>query len=172
MGKTGRCLDVWQKYVKKLMRTEWLTILFVLALLLTGCAPKVIEKVTVRDSIVTKIEERLIRDTVPFGIPVEVEKIVTKDTASHLENTFAVSDAIVSGGFLTHTLRTIPQVIPVPVEIPVADTTTTHIQIKEVPVEVEKELTWWQNFRLKAFWWLAGGLALSLLWIFRKFIFR
>jgi hypothetical protein len=154
------------------MRTEWLTILFVLALLLTGCAPKVIEKVIVRDSTVTKIEERLVHDTVSFGIPVEVEKIVTKDTSSHLENTYAVSDAIVSGGFLTHTLRTIPQVISVPVEIPVVDTTTSHIQIKEVPVEVEKELTWWQNFRLKAFWWLAGGLLAALLWIFRKFIFK
>lgn len=150
---------------------KWLLILTLLVAL-SSCAPRVIEKVTVRDSIVTKIEERLVHDTVSFEVPIEIEKIITMDTVSHLENSLASSDAIVSNGYLTHTLRTIPQVIPIPVEIPVTDTITSHIQIKEVPVEVEKPLTWWQSFRLKAFWWLLGGLVASLLWIFRKFIFK
>lgn len=147
-------------------------LIFALLLALQSCAPRVITEVIVRDSTITKIEERIVHDTVSFSVPVEVEKVVTKDTASHLENSLAISDAVVSGGYLTHTLRTIPQVIPIPVDIPVTDTTTSHIQIKEVPVEVEKELTWWQSFRLEAFWWLVGGLFLSLLWIFRKFIFK
>ena len=39
-------------------------------------------------------------------------------------------------------------------------------RIKEV--KVEKPLSACQSFRLRAFWWLLGGLILSLLWIFRK----
>jgi hypothetical protein len=35
-------------------------------------------------------------------------------------------------------------------------------------VGVEKSLTWWQKFRLRAFWWLLGGVALAVVWIFRK----
>lgn len=35
--------------------------------------------------------------------------------------------------------------------------------------EVEKQLTWWQNFRLKAFWYLLGVIALWIVWkIIRK----
>lgn len=30
--------------------------------------------------------------------------------------------------------------------------------------EVEKELTWWQNFRLKGFWVLLGLVALWIIW--------
>jgi hypothetical protein len=43
------------------------------------------------------------------------------------------------------------------------------------PVEVVKEvnkLTWWQQTRVNAFWWLLGAVAAAVLWIFRKRIFR
>lgn len=43
------------------------------------------------------------------------------------------------------------------------------------PVEVVKEvnkLTWWQQTRVNAFWWLLGAVAAAALWIFRKRIFR
>lgn len=33
---------------------------------------------------------------------------------------------------------------------------------KEVVVEVEKPLSWWQSFRLGAFWYLAGALLLII----------
>lgn len=39
-------------------------------------------------------------------------------------------------------------------------------RIKEV--KVEKPLSWWQKFRMGAFWWLLGAVALLLLWTFRK----
>lgn len=35
--------------------------------------------------------------------------------------------------------------------------------------EVEKELTWWQNFRLKGFWVLAGLVALFVIWKIVRF---
>ena len=38
--------------------------------------------------------------------------------------------------------------------------------VKEV--QVEKPLSWWQKLRMRAFWWLLGGLILTLGWIFRK----
>ena len=51
----------------------------------------------------------------------------------------------------------------------------TAIRYKEVPVpypvevHVEKELTKWQEFQLKGFWWLAVGLVGFVLWQTRKF---
>ena len=130
----------------------------------TGCSPKIIEKVE------TKIEyrERVVHDTATFEVPVEVEKIVTKDTSSHLENRFAKSDAIVSGGFLSHSLESKPQIIKVPVEVHVTDTLIKEAEIKEVIKEVDKPLSWWKSTKIEAFWWLLGGLVLCLLWIFRK----
>jgi len=38
-------------------------------------------------------------------------------------------------------------------------------------VEVEKPLSWWQGFRIDAFWWLLGAVVALLLWTFRKLIF-
>jgi hypothetical protein len=137
-----------------------------------ACSPRIVEKIVVRDSVVTEVHERIVRDTVPFEVPVEIEKIVTRDTASHLENRFGESDAVVSGGFLSHTLRTKPQTIYVPIEVPVTDTVTIHTTAETIEIPVPAELTWWQKFRLKGFWWLLGGLVLSLLWIFRKSIFK
>lgn len=142
------------------------------ALILAGCSPRIVEKIVVRDSVVTEVHERIVRDTVPFEVPVEVERNVTRDTSSHLSNTFAESDAVVSGGTLTHTLKTKPKTIYVPVEVPVVDTIYTESHTEYIEVPVEKPLTWWQQFRLKGFWWLLGGIALALLWIFRKPLFK
>lgn len=44
----------------------------------------------------------------------------------------------------------------------VHDTTT-------VEKKVERELTVGQKMKINSFWWLLGGLVLSLLWIFRKY---
>ena len=46
-----------------------------------------------------------------FTVEKEVEKIVTRDTVSHLENSWAKSDAVVSDGFLSHSLESIPQIV-------------------------------------------------------------
>ena len=132
--------------------------------LCTGCSPRIVEKV------VTQIEyrDRVVHDTATVEIPVEVEKIVTRDTVSHLENTYAKSDAVVSEGFLHHSLESIPQYIKVPVEVHVTDTLYKEAQIIEKEVEVEKPLSWWQSFEIGAFWWLLGALIAALLYIFRK----
>lgn len=133
-----------------------------------ACSPKVI----VQKEVITEYRDRIVHDTATVEIPVEVEKIVTKDTASHLENTYAKSDALVSGGFLHHSLESIPQIIKVPVEVHVTDTLYKEAEIHTETVEVEKPLTWWQKFRIGAFWWLVGAVVLLLLWTFRKLIFK
>ena len=133
-----------------------------------ACSPKVI----VQKEVITEYRDRIVHDTATVEIPVEVEKIVTKDTVSHLENTYAKSDAAVSGGFLHHSLESIPQIIKVPVEVHVTDTLYKEAEIHTETVEVEKPLTWWQKFRIGAFWWLVGAVVLLLLWTFRKLIFK
>ena len=123
-----------------------------------------------------KIEyrDRVVHDTATVEIPVEVEKVVTRDTMSHLENTYAKSDAVVSGGTLSHSLESKPKIIKVPVEVHVTDTIKVEkeAQIIEKEVKVEKTLSSWKKFRLDAFWWLAGAVLLLLIWTFRKFIVK
>lgn len=130
-------------------------ILLLAALALCACSvtKPVVEY---RDSIVFR--ERIVHDTALFEIPVEVEKIVTRDTASHLENRYGESDAVVSGGFLSHSLKTKPQTIKVPVDVPVHDTLIVHseAQIIHEVTEVEKPLSCWQRLKIGAFWWLVA----------------
>ena len=135
-------------------------------LLIAACSPKIVYKIEK----VIEYRDREIHDTTTFEIPVEVEKIVTKDTISHLENQFAKSDARVSDGLLYHSLESIPQVIKVPYEVHVTDTLYKESQVIEKEVEVEKPLSWLQKFRMDAFWWLLLGIVLLLLWTFRKSI--
>lgn len=140
---------------------------FLLVLCLASCSPRVI---TETETII-EYRDRIVTDTAVVEIQVEVEKIVTRDTTSHLENTYARSDAMVSEGFLHHSLESIPQYIRVPVEVHVTDTLYKEAEIRTETVEVEKPLSWWQKFRIDAFWWLLGAVVLLLLWTFRKLIF-
>lgn len=142
--------------------------LVVVGLLIAACSPKIVYKTET----VIEYRDREIHDTTTFEIPVEVEKIVTKDTISHLENQFAKSDARVSDGLLYHSLESIPQVIKVPYEVHVTDTLYRESQVIEKEVEVEKPLSWWQKFRMDAFWWLLLGVVLMLVWTFRKSILK
>ena len=142
--------------------------LVMVGLLIAACSPKIIYKTET----VIEYRDREIHDTTTFEIPVEVEKIVTKDTISHLENQFAKSDARVSDGLLYHSLESIPQVIKVPYEVHVTDTLYKESQVIEKEVEVEKPLSWWQKFRMNAFWWLILGVVLLLVWTFRKSILK
>lgn len=140
---------------------------FLLVLCLASCSPRVITETET----VIEYRDRIVTDTAVVEIPVEVEKIVTRDTTSHLENTYAKSDAMVSEGFLHHSLESIPQYIKVPVEVHVTDTLYKEAEIRTETVEVEKPLSWWQKFRMDAFWWILGAVAALLLWTFRKLLF-
>lgn len=132
------------------------------------------------DSVSTIVTERIVKihDTVPFYIPVEVHSSVGVDS-SRLETKFAISYAFIdSTGRLHHSLENIPQQIDIPVEGSAVVSDSSHYEShakvdsvyvpKPYPVEVERKLTKWQEFRLDAFWWLAVGLLGFILWHTRK----
>ena len=144
-------------------------LIFSMALISCGICKKT-PTVIIRDSVRVEYRDRIVHDTAKVEIPVIVERNVTRDTASHLENRIAVSDAKVSNGFLYHSLETKGQVIKVPVEVHVTDTLIvekTGETIHETEY-IEKELNWWQKFRLKGFWVLLAATAGCLVYIFRK----
>lgn len=154
------------------------SILFLLAVLILascGCSKRL---PTSSDSSVRVVEHTsLIPYTVSLSVPEIKETTRAKVSESHLENEFATSDAIIHpDGTLEHTLATKPQERPVSVEIPYTTRDSVRIQTvtqyKEVPVPAP--LTWWQRFRLSAFWWLVLAVTLAALWIFvvPKFIPR
>lgn len=114
---------------------------------------------SVRDSSRVEVRWKIerIHDTTYFPVPQIVEKNVTRDTSSHLENDWAKSDALVADGLLYHSLETKPRNVPVPVEKETVYKDSIVFRDREVkvpepyPVEVPGKLTWWQQLRLRAF---------------------
>ena len=106
----------------------------------------------------TRIETIFQTDTVFLKVPKIVEKIVTADTSSVLENDYALSSASVSDGLLSHSLETKP--VQQPVEIQTKIVYRDSVIFKDVvvyeTVEVEKELTKWQSFKMKMGGWMLG----------------
>ena len=108
----------------------------------------------------TRVKTVFKTDTIQVEIPQIVEKIITKDTISILENDYAISEACVSEGLLSHSLETKPVQHPVEIqkEIVYRDSIVFCDRTIVETVEVEKPLTGWQNFKMKT-----GGFALGLL---------
>ena len=112
----------------------------------------------------TRIETVFQTDTVFLEVPKIVEKIVTADTVSVLENEYAKSEASVSDGLLAHSLETKP--IQQPVEVQTKIVYRDSVIFKDVvvyeTVEVEKELTGWQSFKMKMGGWFLGILIILI----------
>jgi len=141
--------------------------------LLTACgtARKAVQQESQETRVETRYERFYIHDTAYIEIPMQTAERVVKDSASHLENEYAVSDAcITTDGLLFHSLQTKPQRKPVPVDRTVErkDSIVYVDRRVEVPVMVEKELTAWQSFRLKYFTALLAVLIALLAYTFRK----
>lgn len=112
----------------------------------------------------TRVEVRTItqtvHDTAYIELPVFVERNVTRDTTSTLENPYAKSEASITDGLLSHSLQTKPTRQPVKIEkeIVYRDSIVFRDRTETVTVEVEKELTKWQSFKMKT-----GGTTLTIL---------
>lgn len=106
----------------------------------------------------TRIETVYETDTVYLEVPKIVEKIVTADTVSVLENEYAKSEASVSEGLLAHSLETKPVKQPVEVQTQVVyrDSVIVKDNVIVQTVEVEKELTGWQSFKMAIGGWMLG----------------
>ena len=127
--------------------------------------PSTQTKDSVKVEIRTKIE--YVKDTIFIDVPNETVKQRIKDTASHLETTFAVSDAkIDTSGILLHTLsnKTGKRPTEIKKDVIYRDSIIYRdkIQNRIETVEIEKRLTMWQKIRLYGFWIL---LAIILLYV-------
>lgn len=106
----------------------------------------------------TRIETVYKTDTVYLEVPKIVEKIVTADTVSVLENEYAKSEASVSEGLLAHSLETKPVKQPVEVQTQVVyrDSVIVKDNVIVQTVEVEKPLSRWQSFKMAMGGWMLG----------------
>lgn len=143
------------------MRTMIFLWIMLLVSVMWSCRAVRYVPVESRDSVRVEVRERTVRlrDTVWMEIPVLVERRETRDSVSHLENDYAVSDARVDEeGRLFHDLRTKAGRLPVVTEpeVKVRDTTVWRDREVMVPYPVERELTWWERWKMEA-----GGFALA-----------
>lgn len=141
---------------------------------LAGCCHNRVVATATTDSVRVDVVERIVevRDTAYIEVERDEQRVVVRDTTSTLSNRWATSRASIDTlGFLHHSLLTIPQTIAKPrtIFVPVADTTRTRIVHRTDVVEVERELTWWQQTQIKGFW---AMLAILAIWVLLRRIFR
>lgn len=148
-----------------------------LCVLVTSCgvSRRPQAETSTRDSVViVKKDSLVLRDSVVFvELPKESQSVETFSDSSHLETSLAVSDASVRNGILKHTLENKSKRYEVPIQVPeryiISEATASYQQVIREIVEVEKELTWWQKFRMTV-----GSVTLIVLaaWVAFKFIVR
>lgn len=136
---------------------------------MTACCPCRHLTTSTRDSVrvETVVRTERVPDTVFIEVPVERERQTVRDTTSHLETSFAISDARINpDGALFHSLENKPQNRPVPTEKEVIyqDKIMYRDRTKIEIVEVERNLTWWQQTKMRGFWILLAVVV----FLFRK----
>ena len=149
-----------------------LLLLAILGQLFVGCSPPITPPAEIRDSVRVEIRERVVHDTAYVDVPLIKEVNVTRDTSSHLENEYAMSDASISNGTLRHSLETRPHKIAAPVTITVHDTLTVEKKAETIIKEVNT-LTKWQGFQI-ILGRILGGLFLLIILMLaaRAFLIR
>ena len=147
-------------------------LLAILGQLFVGCSPRITPPAEIRDSVRVEIRERVVHDTAYVDVPLIKEMNVTRDTSSHLENEYAMSDASISNGTLRHSLETRPHKIAAPVTITVHDTLTVEKKAETIIKEVNV-LTKWQGFQI-ILGRILGGLFLLIILMLaaRAFLIR
>ncbi|MDO4163947.1 MAG: hypothetical protein Q4D56_06120 [Bacteroides sp.] len=153
-------------------------LIFTLAVscLVCGCGtqrklPTTTIQETTNSNVEVKYEKVFVHDTTYIEIPAQTAERTTRDSTSHLENDFAVSDAKINpDGSLFHELKTKPQKKPVPVdkEIERRDSVVYVDRHVEVPVPVERSLTPWERTCINWFPYSVAALILMLVYVFRK----
>ena len=120
----------------------------------------------------TRIETVYETDTVYLEVPQIVEKVVTKDTVSVLENEFAKSAASVSDGLLSHSLETKPVQKPVAVQTKIVyrDSIVYQDRVVTETVEVPAELSGWQKFKMKMGGWMLGIIVTLIVLLILYFV--
>ncbi len=145
-----------------------LLLIFILAVVSACCQCRHLSTSTA-DSIrvETVVRYKRVLDTVYIDVPVEIVRETVRDTISHLETSFAASDARINpDGSLFHSLANKPQKRPEPIEKDVIyrDSIIYRDRVNTEIVEVERKLTWWQQTKMRGFWLL----LVVVVFIFRK----
>lgn len=165
---------------------KWVVLLPALfSLASCGLFRRIPDEITHRDSVVVSYKDStVIRDSVVYvTIPKEeIVNIVLPGQSSYLHTSLAESTAYTDSlGFLHHDLKNrSDQKIPVIVfnteKYHTAQALTSKSENIVKTVKVEKELNWWQKFRLKSFWGLLALLiienAIIIFAINKRFIFK
>ncbi len=135
----------------------------IVLLLFSSCRTGKIVVVEGKDSI--RIEERVreikVTDTLFVAVPMQKESTTVRDSMSHLENDYAVSDArITADGSLYHSLETKARTDTLTGEVSVQakDSIIYRYKLNTKVVTVEKPLGWFSQMRL----WL-GNVMLVLI---------
>lgn len=132
------------------------------------CQPKLLGDYR-QDSVRVEVVENIVyvHDTLIHEVPLIKEVQTVRDTISHLTNKYAESWASVrSDGTLSHSLTTRPQRISIPYKKTEKqrDSIVYRTVEKQVMVEVERNLTWWQQTQIRGFWVALAILAIIFLW--------
>ena len=150
----------------------------VLLMLFSSCRTgRQVVVVEARDSV--RVEERVreikVTDTLFVEVPGQKESTTVRDSSSHLENDYAVSNARINpDGSLYHSLETKARTDTLSKELTVQVRDTTIYREKVIPkvVTVEKKLNWFENMRL----WIGNVIlalaGLSVLYVIMKFLIR
>ena len=135
-----------------------------------GCStPKLIPssniKIISKDSLVIHTE------LVGVALPLESHSIITKSEKSHLETSVAESDAeIDSLGMLHHTLVNKKDSVRAKIQYVDRIVYKDSIQIKEVPVEVEKPVPYVPKFYQFTFIFFLGFVLFIIVKVVKKFV--
>ena len=125
-------------------------------------ACSVTRQVTPREQTTVEVRTNTVYvpDTVYIEIPQIVEKVQTLDTVSVIDTKYAVSEAQVSNGVLTHNLEVKPVREPAIVKKEIVYRDSVVLQQVDVDhyIEVPAELSAWQSFKIKL-----GGYAFALI---------
>ena len=130
--------------------------LFSLLMLLAAASACGVARPVIQPTDSTRVEVRYetvrVHDTAFVELPIVIERIQTLDTTSTLENDYARSEATVTAGILSHSLETKPAQLPVAVEkeIVYRDSIVFRDRVVTEVKEVERQLTFWQQFKMKA----------------------
>lgn len=150
--------------------------------LMTGCKTikqNTSEKSDVKDSVRIEYREKIVKVPVVVEVEVPVEKVSTqtKDSTSHLETTFAVSNASIvwidGVAFLRHDLENKAQKIQKKDSVPVTEKEKNCMETRRVTytkTEIrEKDLWWWQ----KGLMWIGFiSIIVILIWLVFKLLRR
>ena len=149
--------------------------LITIALLMISCgASRHLPVEAVRDSVSVVVKESIVyKDTIIYiEVPAESDKaVIPAADTSHLETSLAVSEAWVTDGRLNHTLRHKQERLAkiMTMRVYLRSEQTEHLSHEVVVKEVEKQLNWWQSFRMTL-----GTLFIIviLVWLFLGLIKR